>query len=348
MNSIKIQALVKRFGTVVALDDISLEVLPGEFCGLLGPSGCGKSTLLRVIAGLETATSGEVYIGENRVTDLEPKDRDVSMVFQNYALYPHMTVYENLSFPLRIGGLGREQINTRVREVAGLLQIEKLLSRRPRELSGGQRQRVAIGRAIIRRPKVFLFDEPLSNLDAQLRMVMRVELARLHRHLGTTVIYVTHDQIEAMTLGTKIALMNSGRFEQVGSPSEMYNRPMTEFVGAFIGSPAMNLIRGSVKEGLFQGEGLSLQVSGADGTAALGVRPEDLEVIQGGSWQGTVDLIENLGAEALLHVRCGEVILVVRVSGDRKVVQQQRIALSPRRWHLFDPGGKRLEKGGKS
>lgn len=343
MNALEIQGLGKRFGGVAALDNLSLQVAAGDFCVLLGPSGCGKSTLLRVIAGLEPATTGNVYIEGQRVTDLEPKDRDVAMVFQNYALYPHMTVYENLAFPLRVRREPREQIDHRVREAASLLRIENLLGRRPRELSGGQRQRVAIGRAIVRRPKLFLYDEPLSNLDAQLRLAMRVELARLHRHLGTTAIYVTHDQVEAMTLGTRIALMNTGRFEQIGTPSELYDHPVTRFVATFVGSPAMNMIEGRIDKGQFVGGGLLLSVTGRDGPVTLGLRPEDVEVVEGGAWDGVVDLVENLGAEILVYVRCGGVMLVLRVAGGRNMAPQQKVTLTPRRIHLYDPSGYRRE-----
>ena len=342
MNALGIQGIKKRFGHILALDDVSLEISPGEFCVLLGPSGCGKSTLLRIIAGLEEMDAGEIIIGGHRVTGLEAKDRDIAMVFQSYALYPHLTVHENLAFPLRVRKVPKAQIDAQVREAARLLRIEDLLDRRPRELSGGQRQRVAIGRAIVRRPRLFLFDEPLSNLDAQLRLAMRAELARLHRHMGTTIIYVTHDQVEAMTLGTQIVLMNAGQFEQVGSPAELYERPRTRFAATFIGSPSMNLIEGKTKEGLFHGSGLLLEVAGPDGDDTLGVRPEDLEIVKGGPWRGTVDLVENLGSEALIYVRCGEVILVVRVQGRTKLTPQQNISLSPRRWHRFDSTGNRI------
>ena len=343
MNALKIENITKRFGESDALNGVSLEVAQGEFCVLLGPSGCGKSTLLRIIAGLEAATSGEISIGGKAVTHLEPKDRDVAMVFQNYALYPHMTVYENLAFPLRVRKTDRGRIDSLVRETADLLRIADLLPRFPRELSGGQRQRIAIGRAIVRRPKLFLFDEPLSNLDAQLRLSMRVEIARLHRRIGSTAVYVTHDQVEAMTLATRIVLMNAGRFEQVGTPSDLYERPATRFVATFVGSPAMNLIEGEVKEGLFHGSGLRLEVPATDGTATLGVRPEDLEPVPGGPWEGTVDLVEDLGAEVLVHASYGEGVVVSRVARGPKIRPGQKISLSPRRVHLFDGAGRRVE-----
>jgi sn-glycerol 3-phosphate transport system ATP-binding protein len=342
-SALRIENVTKRFGETAALDGVSLAVAPGEFCVLLGPSGCGKSTLLRIIAGLEEATSGEISIGGKTVTRLEARERDVAMVFQNYALYPHLTVYDNLAFPLRVRKTDRRQIESQVREAAEMLRIGNLLPRRPRELSGGQRQRVAIGRAIVRRPKLFLFDEPLSNLDAQLRLSMRVEIARLHRRIGSTSVYVTHDQVEAMTLATRIVLMNAGRFEQVGTPGELYERPATRFVATFVGSPAMNLIEGEVKEGLFHGSGLRLEVPAPDGTATLGVRPEDLELQPGGPWEGAVDLVEDLGAEVLVHASCGEGILVARVLRGPKIRSGQKINLGPRRIHLFDGAGRRVD-----
>jgi ABC-type sugar transport system ATPase subunit len=341
MNALELRGVVKRFDRVTAVDGVSLDVRPGEFCVLLGPSGCGKSTLLRLIAGLEAVTAGEIFIGGERVTDREPGERDVAMVFQQYALYPHLTVYDNLAFPLRARRMPRREIDGRVREIAALLQIEALLDRRPRALSGGQRQRVAIGRAIVRRPALFLFDEPLSNLDAQLRLAMRAELARLHRRLGTTVIYVTHDQTEAMTLGTRIALMNAGRLEQVGEPAALYDRPATVFAAAFVGNPAMNLIDGRIEDGCFTGRGVTMPVNGPDGPATLGVRPEALAVDPGGPWEGTVDLVEQLGAEAWLHVRCGEALLVVRVPGRPPLQPRQPVRLTPRILHLFDSSGRR-------
>jgi ABC-type sugar transport system ATPase subunit len=341
MNALELRGVVKRFDRMTAVDSVSLDVRPGEFCVLLGPSGCGKSTLLRLIAGLEVVTAGEILIGGERVTDLEPGERDVAMVFQQYALYPHLTVYNNLAFPLRARRMPRREIDARVREVAALLQIDALLDRRPRALSGGQRQRVAIGRSIVRRPKLFLFDEPLSNLDAQLRLTMRAELARLHRRLGTTVIYVTHDQTEAMTLGTRIALMNAGRIEQCGEPAALYDRPATVFAAAFVGNPAMNLIDGRIEGGRFVGRGMTAPVDGPDGPATLGIRPEALAIDPDGPWTGTVDLVEQLGAETLLHIRCGDALLVSRVAGRSPLGPQQPVRLTPRSLHLFDPSGRR-------
>ena len=321
----------KTFGSTVAVDDVNLNVAPGEFCVLLGPSGCGKSTLLRLVAGLEETSSGSIRIDGEDVTHKEPGDRDVAMVFQNYALYPHMTVRKNLAFPLETRKV--PDAENRVRETAELLQITDLLDRLPRELSGGQRQRVAIGRAIVRRPKLFLFDEPLSNLDAQLRGEMRAELARLHRRLEATILYVTHDQIEAMTLATRIVLLNRGRVEQEGTPEEMYRHPRTLFAGRFSGSPPMNAVNGVVKGGRFEGP-VAWPVNGPDGSAILGVRPEDLE-ISDGPWHGTIDLVEYLGAERYLHINVGSVQMVARIGPGEAFSKGDEIGLSPRMVHLF-------------
>ncbi|MEO0026409.1 MAG: ATP-binding cassette domain-containing protein, partial [candidate division WOR-3 bacterium] len=248
MSRVLLKGVTKTFRRgMVAVDGVDLEINDREFFVILGPSGCGKTTLLRIIAGLEDPDSGEIYIGERRVNDLEPKERDIAMVFQNYALYPHMTVYENMAFALQLRKLPKDEIRRRVEEAAAILGIEELLSRKPAELSGGQRQRVAVGRAIVRQPQVFLFDEPLSNLDAKLRVGMRAELARLHQRLQTTIIYVTHDQVEAMTLGQRIGVMNAGRMVQVADPLTLYNRPVNRFVAGFIGSPPMNLVTGVIQ-----------------------------------------------------------------------------------------------------
>ena len=344
--ALELQGVVKRFGGVVAVDGVDLVVSPGEFFVLLGPSGCGKSTLLRLVAGLERPTAGRIYIHGREVTHLEPRERDVAMVFQSYALYPHLTVRENLAFPLRVRREPREAIATRVEEVARMLQIEELLDRKPRELSGGQRQRVAIGRALVRRPHLFLFDEPLSNLDAQLRTTMRGELARLHRRLGTTVLYVTHDQVEAMTLGTRIALLHRGRLEQVGSPQEVYERPATAFVATFVGSPPMNLVEGETRDGVFQGKGLVWKAGVPPGATHLGIRPEDLLLEPGGPWTGQVDWVEALGAETLIHIRAGEALLVVRERGATRLPLGSRVSVRPRRLHWFGSDGRRLEPPG--
>src|SRR5208337_4748175 len=242
MSSVILKNVVKRFGSVTAVDNLSIEIQDKEFAVLVGSSGCGKTTALRMIAGLETVTSGEIYIGDTRVNELEPKDRDIAMVFQNYALYPHMNVRDNMGFGLKIRKFTKEEIDSRVQEAADILNIHELLDRKPKELSGGQRQRVAVGRAIVRKPKVFLFDEPLSNLDAKLRVAMRAEISKLHLRLGATIIYVTHDQVEAMTMADRIFIMNKGVLQQSGAPMEVYSRPANRFVAGFIGSPAMNFI----------------------------------------------------------------------------------------------------------
>src|SRR5208337_3173676 len=243
MSSVILKNVVKRFGSVTAVDNLSIEIQDKEFAVLVGSSGCGKTTALRMIAGLETVTSGEIYIGDTRVNELEPKDRDIAMVFQNYALYPHMNVRDNMGFGLKIRKFTKEEIDSRVQEAADILNIHELLDRKPKELSGGQRQRVAVGRAIVRKPKVFLFDEPLSNLDAKLRVQMRVELKKLHDRLKTTIIYVTHDQVEAMTMGDRIVVLKDGIIQQIGTPLGLYNTPVNRFVAGFIGSPPMNFMK---------------------------------------------------------------------------------------------------------
>ena len=291
MAGVSFREVRKRYGELEVIHGVSTEVADGEFVVIVGPSGCGKSTLLRMVAGLEPITSGEILIGSRVVNDLEPKDRDIAMVFQNYALYPHMTVYENMSYGLRIQRCSKAEIEERVQKAAAILELRNLLQRKPRQLSGGQRQRVAMGRAIVREPAVFLFDEPLSNLDAKLRVQMRAELQSLHRRLGTTSLYVTHDQVEAMTLARRMIVMNAGRAEQIGAPLEVYARPATTFVAGFIGSPPMNLIP---EEG--------------DGRRRLfGVRPEHLEPCSESQAQLVleVDLVEPLGADTLVygHVR---------------------------------------------
>lgn len=289
-----------------AVRDVNIEIADGEFVVLVGPSGCGKSTTLRMIAGLEEVSSGDIFIGERRVNQVSPGDRDIAMVFQSYALYPHMTVRQNMAFGLKMRGTPKTEIDARVAESAKMLSIESLLDRRPRELSGGQRQRVAVGRAIVRDPAAFLFDEPLSNLDAKLRGQMRAELAALHDRLAATMIYVTHDQVEAMTLGDRLVLMNAGVVQQVGAPLEVYQRPANRFVATFIGSPSMNMFEGAVESGVFRGEeGVTWRVNGvADGPVVLGVRPEDLAPAVGEApvfTSARPELVENLGHESLVH-----------------------------------------------
>jgi sn-glycerol 3-phosphate transport system ATP-binding protein len=287
MAAVSFRDVRKKYVELEVIHGVSTDVADGEFVVIVGPSGCGKSTLLRMVAGLEPITSGEIRIGERVVNDLEPKDRDIAMVFQNYALYPHMSVYDNMSYGLRIKGFSRPDIETRVQKAAGILELAPFLKRKPRELSGGQRQRVAMGRAIVREPAVFLFDEPLSNLDAKLRVQMRAELQSLHRRLGTTSLYVTHDQVEAMTLAHRMIVMNAGRAEQIGAPLEVYARPATTFVAGFIGSPPMNLIPQE-----------------RDGRKVyFGIRPEHLEPCpEGGAMLAAeIDLIEPLGADTLVY-----------------------------------------------
>jgi multiple sugar transport system ATP-binding protein len=282
----------------VAAHGLDLEIPDGEFMVLVGPSGCGKSTALRMIAGLETPTGGRIVIGDRDVTELPPQERDIAMVFQTYALYPHMTVRENLAFGLRMRGAGREVINRRVEEAARALALEPVLGRKPAQLSGGQRQRVALGRAIVREPKVFLFDEPLSNLDAKLRVETRAELARLHRRLGATVVYVTHDQEEAMTLGSRVAVMRDGFLQQVAPPMELYRHPANRFVAGFVGSPAMNFLPGEMMSGLSQTP---------RGSTTLGIRPHDVALVPQGSGDldAWVDVVEPRGSELLVYLRLG-------------------------------------------
>lgn len=324
MAAVTLQAVTKSYdGKQQIIQPLDVVIGDGEFMVMVGPSGCGKSTLLRMVAGLERVTSGDIYINRQRVTELEPKDRGIAMVFQNYALYPHMTVEENMAYGLKIRGMGRELIRQRVLEAARSLELDALLKRRPRELSGGQRQRVAMGRAIVREPEVFLFDEPLSNLDARLRVQMRLELQQLHRRLRTTSLYVTHDQVEAMTLAERVMVMNKGVVEQVGTPVEVYERPATRFVASFIGSPAMNLL-----EGRFSHDGSAFVLSDnlalplavaktqwANQAATLGIRPEHITLSrrEEGGIPLVVDTLEILGADNLAHGRWGDQHLVVRL-----------------------------------
>lgn len=314
MEGLKVTGLSKSFGASLVIDSLDFEVEGGELCILLGPSGCGKSTVLRLIAGLEQEDEGDIYLGGRRVNDLQPRDRDIAMVFQSYALYPHLSAYENMAFPLRVRKLPGEQIDRTVREAAALLGLEGLLKRKPSELSGGQRQRVAMGRAIVRKPGLFLFDEPLSNLDAKLRAAMRVELAGLHRKLGATMLYVTHDQVEAMTLGEKIILLEGGRVQQAGTPRELYAKPFNLFVASFVGSPQINLIDGRLaSEGglYFRSEPFAIEVPPGAGVAGhagedvtLGIRPESL-LLGEGPIKGEIELVEHIGSESIIYVRAG-------------------------------------------
>ncbi len=360
MASISLKNIVKQFGEVTVVDKLNLEVAEGEFIVLVGASGCGKSTTLRMIAGLETPTSGAIHIGDHDVTEAPPAERDIAMVFQNYALYPHMDVAQNMSFSLRLAKVSDDEITARVNEAARILSIEHLLRRKPKELSGGQRQRVAMGRAIVREPKVFLFDEPLSNLDAKLRGQMRVELALLHERLKKTVIYVTHDQIEAMTLADRIVVFDKGRIQQVGTPSEVFNRPANLFVAGFIGSPGMNLFPVRLQlhghELLFAGNGFSLPVptrligpltERVNTDVTLGIRPQDIRLCAGGahgepfSLALNVDVSEYLGAETVLvcsNPARPEEKFTVCVPGQHAVHSHQRhaFALNGEALHVFD------------
>jgi sn-glycerol 3-phosphate transport system ATP-binding protein len=340
-------------GNVEAVKGVSVEIPDGSFCVLVGPSGCGKSTLLRMVAGLETITTGECRIGGRVVNQVEPADRDIAMVFQNYALYPHMSVYDNMAYGLRNRKTPEPEIKARVAEAARILAIEPFLERRPRQLSGGQRQRVAMGRAIVRKPQVFLFDEPLSNLDAKLRVQMRVEIKKLQRALGVTSIYVTHDQVEAMTLSDQLVVMNGGRIEQIGVPTEVYMRPRTTFVASFIGSPPMNMLKGVISAGSAVVGDLKLPVPElpaglADGAeVVVGLRPEDIVAAEARdrSHVIAVDFVEELGATRLLHGRFAEQTVVVQVPTAQTLSDETKVGFSiaPAAVHVFDAkSGERL------
>ncbi|MBD8065946.1 sn-glycerol-3-phosphate ABC transporter ATP-binding protein UgpC [Devosia sp. PTR5] len=308
MAPVSLQAVRKVYGDIKVLHGIDVDIADGEFIVLVGPSGCGKSTLLRMIAGLETISAGDIRIGGRVVNELEPKDRDIAMVFQNYALYPHMTVATNMGFSLEHRGASKAEIAERVKWAADILDLSHLLERYPRQLSGGQRQRVAMGRAIVRNPQVFLFDEPLSNLDAKLRVVMRGEIKGLHQRLGVTTVYVTHDQIEAMTMADRIVVMNAGRVEQIGAPLELYDRPANLFVAGFIGSPAMNVLGGTIADSRFNAAGVSLPLPtgiGITGAARYGFRPEHLLLTPDGL-PAVVSLVEPMGSETQVTMRLGE------------------------------------------
>ena len=327
MASVRLDNLCKNFGAVRAVDGVSLEIPDGELMVLVGPSGCGKSTLLRLVAGLEEATSGGIFLDDREVSRVKPQDRDVAMVFQNYALFPHLNVEQNMAFSLKFRKVAKPEIRLRVAEAAEVLGLADLLRRKPAELSGGQRQRVALGRAMVCKPKVFLLDEPLSNLDTRMRAGMRAEIAELHRRLGTTMIFVTHDQTEAMTLGQRLCVLDLGQVMQTGTPMDLYRRPAHRFVGDFIGTPGMNFVRGRLEDrdgGLAfvgSGDGLALGLGGdlakhAGGEVEMGIRPENISLAAGaGDAMGTVQGCETLGHESLLRVRCGDHELVVRVPG---------------------------------
>ena len=302
MATVTLKNIKKSFGATDVIHDISMEITDGEFIVIVGPSGCGKSTLLRMVAGLETVTSGEVFIGGVRANDKEPMDRDIAMVFQNYALYPHMSVRQNMGYGLKIAGLPKDQINAKVEEAAKLLQLSPLLDRKPRQLSGGQRQRVAMGRAIVREPAVFLFDEPLSNLDAKLRVQMRLEIKELQSKLGITALYVTHDQVEAMNMADRMLVMNGGVAEQIGTPLEVYETPRTLFAAQFIGSPAMNVFDAEVRANqVMLGGSAVIDTRGHDGPVKFGVRPEHFMIDENGQFPVSIKMTEPLGANTLLH-----------------------------------------------
>jgi len=355
MAKVLMEKLNKHFGEVKAVRDFDLEIPDKEFMVLVGPSGCGKTTTLRMVAGLEDITSGDILIDDKVVNNLPPKDRDIAMVFQNYALYPHMTVYQNMAFGLTLRKFPKAEIEQRVKDAAEILNIKELLERKPKALSGGQRQRVAVGRAIVRKPKVFLFDEPLSNLDAKLRVQMRVELKKLHDRLQTTIIYVTHDQVEAMTMGDRIVVMKDGLKQQVGPPLELYFHPANKFVAGFIGSPAMNFIEGElVSEGItlyFQGPEMKLKLPQEKAAqlkdypekrVIFGIRPEDLPeaacAAPGETFDVTVEVMEPLGSEVYLDVKAGEHSLIARAEPNTTAKPHGRLCLRPtmENSHLFD------------
>ncbi len=346
MAKVELRNVTKSYGAQQVIHGITMQVADGEFIVIVGPSGCGKSTLLRMVAGLEEITTGEIVIGERVVNQLEPKDRDIAMVFQNYALYPHMSVFDNMAYGLKIRGFGKADIKARVDRAAGILELAPLLERRPRQLSGGQRQRVAMGRAIVRSPSVFLMDEPLSNLDAKLRVQMRFEIQKMHRQIGTTSLYVTHDQVEAMTLAHRMVVMNAGRAEQIGSPMEVYDNPATQFVAGFIGSPAMNFMPGkAAAPGMVEldGGGRIGHTQGAidSGRAVVvGVRPEHLVAssTDGASVSGRIEMIEQLGADTLTHIAHGGSTVILRTPHDAKnaVGATLSVAAEPSRVYLFD------------
>jgi ABC-type sugar transport system ATPase subunit len=357
--AIELVGITKRYGTTTALTDINLEIEPGEFLVLLGPSGCGKSTILKIVAGLEDATEGEIYINGKLANYVRPKERDVSMVFQNYALYPHMTVETNLGFPLKMRGVRKAEVAAEVARIGELLELSDQLSKYPEQLSGGQRQRVALGRAIIRQPVAFLMDEPLSNLDALLRVQMRSELLKLHRRVGKTTVYVTHDQVEAMTMANRIVVLKLGIIQQVGTTNEVYARPANTFVATFVGSPQMNLFQGTI--GSLEGKPafagpVTVPLDGRwPGLAAgrevtLGVRPEDIvfdRPTEHGTPTGTVELVEAVGAENYVSVALGNgVTCMVRTSGKVVIAESEHVHLRfpPEGIHLFDEAGVRIRE----
>jgi len=361
MAAISLSKLNKHYGSLFhAVKDVDLEIADKEFVALVGPSGCGKSTTLRMIAGLEDISSGEIRIGGKVVNDLPPRDRDVAMVFQNYALYQHMSVYDNLAFGLRNKRVAESEIRSAIDRAADILGLHELLQRKPKQLSGGQQQRVALGRCIVRNPQVFLFDEPLSNLDAKLRARMRIEIKRLHAQIPTTSVFVTHDQIEAMTLGDRVVIMRDGSVQQIGTPLTVYERPANKFVAGFIGAPAMNFVDVTVRGAVVETSGLKISVNPADAQAlqphdgkqiVMGVRPEHLALGDGAPGSGfdaRVEVVEQLGSEILLETRVGvDSLTVARVPAEMKVApgDQVRISAQLGRLHFFDPATELPIKG---
>jgi sn-glycerol 3-phosphate transport system ATP-binding protein len=346
MGSITLRRVEKTYGhgakAVKVIHGVNAEIADGEFVVIVGPSGCGKSTLLRMVAGLEEITAGEIDIGGRVVNRLEPSERDIAMVFQNYALYPHMSVFDNMAYGLKIAKVPVAEIKARVDKAAGILQLEPYLARKPRELSGGQRQRVAMGRAIVRQPQVFLFDEPLSNLDAKLRAQTRLEIQKLHRELGVTSLFVTHDQVEAMTLAQRMIVMNAGVMEQIGTPEAVYAKPASTFVAGFIGSPPMNLLRGQVEGMEFRIGGQALALPSAaprHGELILGARPEHMHIDPGGQWPLKVEMVEMLGAERIVYGHLGGELVTVRVDGTLKpphALDDIRVRIAGEHLHWFD------------
>jgi multiple sugar transport system ATP-binding protein len=362
MAELRIVGASKRFGSTIAVDRVSFDVADGEFVVLVGPSGCGKSTMLRMIAGLETVSEGDIFIGPRRVNDVAPRDRDVAMVFQSYALYPFKSVADNISFPLKMRGEDPSEVGAKLGRVSAILGLDELLDRFPRQLSGGQRQRVAMGRAIVRDPSVFLFDEPLSNLDAQLRIVMRGQIKALQRRLKTTMVFVTHDQVEAMTMADRIVVLRDGSIEQIGRPLDLYDRPANPFVARFIGSPSMNLFEGRMDgglEGRFRGpENIEILLGPLDGAGVgaaltLGVRPEHLDVVPPGtpgSIEADVLVVEPTGLETMIVAQRGETEIVASTRDRPMVDTGDRIALrpDPAQLHVFGPEGHRIESAAHS
>ena len=343
MSQISLQNLKKSFGETKVIHDLSIDVKDGELIVIVGPSGCGKSTLLRMVAGLEDANEGNILIDNKKVNELEPMERNIAMVFQNYALYPHMTVFENMAYGLKIAKIPKEEINSRVQKAADILELEELLNRRPNQLSGGQRQRVAMGRAIVRNPVAFLFDEPLSNLDAKLRVQMRLEIKKLQTQLKTTSLYVTHDQVEAMTLADRMIVMNAGNVEHIGTPLEVYTKPKTLFTAQFIGSPAMNILKGDCQNNkLTFSNGSSLSInSNFKGEVNVGMRPEDFKIDNNGSINLNVELVELIGSNTLIHGKLSKSneILVASIPGvikENLKGKDLNLSFDESKIHLFD------------